>query len=125
MLINPAGYMTEFNFDRCTGLITLDRNIFPEQTSNYNRRFWEGAYSASGNLFYVSTTGVFITDTLFLFQYDLNSIDIPLSCDTLERFIHPIGPGALRLAPDNKIYFGRAYETGFFAIHIKIAFEII
>jgi Secretion system C-terminal sorting domain len=119
MLINPAGYMTEFNFDRCTGLITLDRNIFPEQTSNYDRRFWEGAYSASGNLFYVSTTGVFITDTLFLFQYDLNSLDIPLSCDTLERFIHPIGPGALRLAPDNKIYFGRAYETGFFGYPYK------
>jgi hypothetical protein len=114
MLINPAGYMAEFNFDRCTGIITFDRNIFPEQTSNYNRYFWEGAYSPSGNLFYVSTTGVYITDTLYLFQYNLNATNIPLSCDTLERFIHPIGPGALRLAPDDKIYFSRAYESGLF-----------
>ena len=119
ILINPAGYMSEFNFDRCTGEITLDRNIFPEQTSNYNRRFWEGAYSPSGNLFYVTTTGVFITDTLYLFQYNLNATSIPLSCDTLERFIHPVGPGALRLAPDNKIYFSRAYETGIFGYPYK------
>ena len=45
MLINLRGYMSEFNFDRCTGLITLNRNIYPELTSNFNRFFWEGAYS--------------------------------------------------------------------------------
>ena len=113
MLINPAGYMSEFNFDRCTGTITLARNIFSEQTSNYNRYFWEGSYSPSDEIFYVSTAPVYNTDSLYLLQYDLNALDIPLSCDTLDRFFNPVLSGAVRLGPDNKIYFSRYYNWGF------------
>jgi hypothetical protein len=113
MLINTKGYMSEFDFDRCTGTIALNRNIFPEQTSNYSRYFWEGAYSPNDSIFYVSTSGIFVWDTLYLLQYDLTAGNIPTSCDTLETFIDPITPGAVRLAPDGKIYFSRGYNWGF------------
>jgi hypothetical protein len=113
MLINQAGYMSEYEFDRCTGAITLSRNIFPEQTSNFNRYFWEGAYSSNGNIFYVSTASVSFTDTNYLLQYNLNALDVPLSCDTIDRFNQPIEPGAVRRAPDDKIYLSCFYHWGF------------
>jgi hypothetical protein len=50
----------------------------------------------------------------YLLQYNLYAINIPLSCDTLESFQHPIGSGAVRLAPNGKIYFSRAYECNAF-----------
>jgi hypothetical protein len=113
MLINQAGYMSEFDFDRCSGTIGLSRDIFPEQTANYNRFFWEGAYSPSGSIFYVTTQPVSISDTEYLLQYNLNAVDIPLSCDTLDGLSFPIESGAIRLGPDNKIYVSRYYNWGF------------
>ena len=112
MLINTRGYMSEFNFDRCNGAITLNQNIFPEQSSNFNRPFWEGAYSPNGNIFYVSRTsyGGNYGDYNYLLQYDLTSTDIPASCDTLDSTLYPpVDCGALRLAPDGKIYYSQAY----------------
>jgi len=116
MLINAAGYIAEFNFDRCTGTITLDRTIFQEQTTNYNRRFWEGAYSPNGDVFYTSTTVAFSTDTFYIVQYDLSSTNIPSSCDTIDKIRNPVPvyPGALRLAPDNKIYLASWYGCNVF-----------
>ena len=113
MLINTLGYMSEYNFDRCSGTISFFRNIFIEQSSNYSRLFWEGAYSPSGDIFYVSTNYWFNVDTAFLLQLNLLSPDIAGTIDTLERFVDPIGTGAPRLAPDGKIYFSRPYLYGF------------
>lgn len=110
MQITGKGYMSEFGFDRCSGNITLIRNIYPEQTSNYNRRFWEGAYSPNDSVFYISTVGPFKSDTLYLLQYDLAAINITASCDTLGIFNFPLQLGQLRLAPDHKIYFGIHYD---------------
>ena len=114
MQINTPGYMSEFDFDRCTGTITLNRNIFPEQSSSFNRIFWEGAYSPSGNIFYVSTSEFVNQDTAYLIQYNLLDSNIALSSDTLDSFVNPIGTGAVRLAPDGKIYFSRAYQCNAF-----------
>jgi hypothetical protein len=112
--INMAGFMGEYNFNRCTGNISLSRIIFPEQTSNYNRYFWSGAYSFNDSIFYASTYGQTTADTFFLVQFNLNSLNIPASADTLDIFQSPIGAGSLRLAPDGKIYFSRAYECNAF-----------
>ena len=114
MVINPAGYMSEFDFDRCTGAITLNRNIFPEQTGNYDRFFWDGAYSPNDSVFYVSTFRWTNLPNQYLLQYNLSSANIPGSCDTLDVYQVPIGTGSLRLAPDGKIYFSRAYECNAF-----------
>ena len=112
MLISVVGYMAEFDFDRCTGSITLNRIIFPEQLSNYNRIFWDGAYSPNGNVFYVgrSSYGGNFGIYNYLLQYDLTVTNIPASCDTLD-FISfpPADNGAVRLAPDGKIYYTQAY----------------
>ncbi len=116
MVVNARGYMSEFNFDRCSGAITLNKNIFPEQSSNFNRPFWEGAYSPNGNVFYVSRTsyGGNAGDYNYLLQYDLLATDIPASCDTLDSTLYPIADcGAVRLAPDGKIYYSQAYPWGF------------
>ena len=112
MVINARGYMSEFSFDRCTGNISLVRNIFPEQTGNYDRPFWEGAYSPNGDIFYVSRTsyGGNAGDYNYLLQYDLTAPNISASCDTLDSTMYPpVDCGALRLAPDAKIYYSQAY----------------
>jgi hypothetical protein len=112
MLINTRGYMSEFNFDRCEGTITLNRNIYPEQSSNFSRVFLEGAYSPNGNVFYVSRNSYGGTsgNHNYLLQYDLSAPDIPASCDTLDSTTYlPVDCGAVRLAPDGKIYYSQAY----------------
>ena len=109
MNINVGGYMSEFGFDRCDGSISLIRNIFTEQSSNYNRLFWDGAYSPSGNVFYVSTKFWFGVDSIYLLQLDLNSANIQGTMDTLDLALPPVHNAAVRLAPDNKIYFTRWY----------------
>ncbi|MEO5569798.1 MAG: T9SS type A sorting domain-containing protein [Bacteroidia bacterium] len=112
MMINGAGFMCEYDFDRCIGTITESKIVFSEQTSNYDRIFWEGAYSPNGNVFYVSRTsyGGNFGDYNYLLQYDLTATNIPLSCDTLDSTMYPpVDCGALRLAPDGKIYYSQAY----------------
>ncbi len=113
MLINVGGYMAEFNFDRCSGSITLFNAIYSEQSNNWNRLFWEGAYSPNDSLFYIATSGVYKVDTLYLLQFNLFATNIPASCDTLDTILYPIGTGAVRLAPDGKIYCTRAYDNPF------------
>jgi hypothetical protein len=111
MLMNVSGYMAEFNFDRCSGTITLNRTIFPEIT-NLSRAFWEGAYSPNGNVFYVSRNsyGAAVDSFNYLLQYDLTAVDITASCDTLDTTTYlPVDCGAVRLAPDGKIYYSQAY----------------
>ncbi|MEO8087939.1 MAG: T9SS type A sorting domain-containing protein [Bacteroidota bacterium] len=113
MQVNTLGLMCEYDFDRCSGLVSNPNIIFPEQTSVYDRSFWEGAYSSNDSLFYVTIVPYDITDSFFLFQYNLKSANIPLSCDTINSSLSPIGGSAIELAPDNKIYFSTWYQWGF------------
>ncbi|HNR49106.1 MAG TPA: hypothetical protein PKN14_07635, partial [Bacteroidia bacterium] len=112
MQINVFGFMCEYDFDRCTGLFSNPQLIYTEQTGNYNRLFWSGAYSSDGTKFYASTQYYFGVDTCYLVQYDLTSGNISASADTLFRISYPqtfVQAGGLRLAPDNKIYFACIY----------------
>jgi hypothetical protein len=105
MNINFIGLMTEYDFDRCTGLFSNPKFIFPEQNTNTDRWFWEGAYSPNDSLFYATTTWkTYPKDTSRLLQLNLYATNIPSSCDTLYQHRNPIIFGALRLAPDKKIY---------------------
>ncbi|MEP7263469.1 MAG: T9SS type A sorting domain-containing protein [Bacteroidota bacterium] len=114
MLTNTMGLMTEYDFDRCTGLISNPNNIFTEQTSDFSRLFWEGAYAPNDSLFYVTTTWYsFPNDTSRLLQYNLFVPDIPASCDTLIELKHPVQPSAVRQGPDQKIYISSFYDWGF------------
>ena len=108
MLVNLRGLMAEYNFDRCNGSITLDRIIFNEQVGA--RAFWDASYSPNGNLFYVDITAINSGDQNYLLQYDLTAGNIPASCDTLDSTLYPqASAGALRLAPDGKIYYSQCY----------------
>ncbi len=113
MNINTGGFMCEYNFDRCTGVVSSPNIIFPQQLSNFNRIFFQGAYSSNGNVFYVSRNsfGGNFGNKNYLLQYDLSAIDIPASCDTLDSTYTypPVDNGAVRLAPDGKIYYSQAY----------------
>ena len=112
MQINVRGFMCEYDFDRCTGLFSNPILIYPEQTSNFNRIFHEGAYSPDGSKFYASTR-LFNTNDSYLLQYDLTAPSIPASVDTLITLTNPVMAGAIRLAPDSKIYFSSYYYWGF------------
>lgn len=114
MNINFIGLMTEFDFDRCTGIISNPVNIFPEQSSNYSRFFWEGVYSPNDSVFYTTTTwNNYPNDTSRLLQFNVFAADVPASCDTLFEGRTPFLFGAVRLAPDNKIYMSNFYNWGF------------
>jgi hypothetical protein len=113
MLINERGFMCEYEFDRCSGIISNPNIIYSEQTTYFNRFFWEGAYSPNDKFFYASAVEYPpITDSNYVFQYDLTASNIPQSVDTLDINIWPpTGGGALRLAPDGKIYYSNWYVS--------------
>jgi hypothetical protein len=111
MLINIGGFMAEYDFDRCTGIISSPNLIFTQQTSNLTRLFWEGAYSSNDSLFYISSKWLSMpNDTSRLLQYNLTAPNIPLSCDTLFEIEYPVQIEAVRLGPDKKIYVANFYD---------------
>jgi hypothetical protein len=110
MQVNLGGFMAQYDFDRCTGIISNQQIIFPEQFSNNERYFLSGAYSPDGRLYYAVTTFYSFNESKSrLIQFDLNSTDIPLSADTLVVDSLPNYLGLLKLAPDDKIYVSGAY----------------
>ena len=114
MMQNHAGgLLCEYDFDRCSGIISNPNEIFPNQLSNFTRLFWEGDYSSDGTKYYVGTMFFTNIDTSYLIQYDLTSSNIPASADTLGRVAWPVQGGAVRLAPDKKIYYSCFYDWGF------------
>lgn len=113
METHQAGFMCEFDFDRCSGIISNPNLIYPEQQNNFNRIIFSGAYSPDGDKFYISTTYYPPNDTSYLIQYDLTASNIPASADTLGAVAWPVQGGAVRLAPDNKIYYTCFYDWGF------------
>ncbi|MEP7170666.1 MAG: T9SS type A sorting domain-containing protein, partial [Bacteroidota bacterium] len=109
MYINEMGLMEYYDFDRCTGIISNPVTIFPEQVSPFTRLFWDGQFSPSGKLFYVTTDNV----TNYLVQFNLTSGNIPASADTLWTHTFPTySTGQLKLASDNKIYLSCNYFDG-------------
>lgn len=103
MQTNRQGLMQEIAFDRCTGLLNNPVVYFPEQFSGiHNRNYWASAYSPNNSKFYTIINNG--SDTTRLIQYDLNAMDVGASADTLMTEIFPPILGALRLAPDGKIY---------------------
>jgi hypothetical protein len=116
MQTTTAGLMQEIDFDRCSGLLTNPKVIFPEQlTLPYTRFHFSTAYSADDTKLYVTTAlyNVSFNDTTRLIQYDLNAFDIPASADTLLEEKYPTQIGAVKLAPDGKVYVTTYHYFGF------------
>ncbi len=94
-----------YNFDRCTGLLSNPRTV-DNAGSPYFLTF-----SPNGKLAYVSKgKGGISTDNNLIYQYSLDSVDIPSTRTTIwEDTTEKLNAGFLKLAPDNKIYFSCAY----------------
>ncbi len=101
-----AGFAEVFEFDRCSGLFS-NSVIVSNGGSSYATL--GSAFSPNGNLVYLSYAD---TDSRII-QYDLTSTNIPASADTICTVsISDEAGGALRLAPDNKIYWSNAWYNG-------------
>lgn len=109
---NLLDLIEQYDFDRCTGIISNPVTIQPPGTPPpYYQITWSSAFSLNDNVLYVSTSG---SDTSYLYQFDLTAANIYASRITLDTFyLPPVSPGALKLAPDGKIYFSCAYDNGF------------
>ncbi|HNR19373.1 MAG TPA: T9SS type A sorting domain-containing protein [Bacteroidia bacterium] len=113
MYLNVQGLLELYDFDRCTGLLSNPNNTYPEQSSPFTRTFWGGSFSPSGNIFYCSTVPLNQSDTSRILQYDLNSPNVAASCDTLRETTFSESMGALKLAPDKRIYVATNYYQFF------------
>jgi hypothetical protein len=104
-----TGLIEVMKFDRCTGYFDSVMVIEPETIANPLKRCWGSAISSDKSKIYVSNS-----DTVsYLFQYDLNAADIPASKHTIFIFNNvEYEGGALRLAPDDKIYISNAWNDG-------------
>jgi hypothetical protein len=110
VFINLNGVIELFNYDRCTGLmsnsIPIDNGVLVPPEPFH----WGCEFSSDGSKLYVSTN----IDTSYLFQYDLNSTNIPVSKDTLFSISNiEYALGALKRGPDEKIYLSGWYNDGF------------
>jgi len=105
--INYWGLFEIYDFDRCNGIVSNPVTIHPEPTVLPIRNFWSCEFSPNGRFLYVTA----YYSTCFLYQYDLQSPNPSISrivLDSIPNYL--IGIGHLEVAPDNKIYFGHAYQ---------------
>jgi hypothetical protein len=110
--LNSRGLIELFDFDRCSGSISLNSAISPDVTVPPFKYLWGAAISPNEQYLYISrfTDSISTLPTLLL-QYDLTASDILSSADTLWTYSSSVvASGALRLAPDNKIYFTCGYN---------------
>lgn len=106
---NLSDLIEIMDFDRCTGLLSNPVIIQPANPPASVYYTWSSAFSPNDSVLYVSAT----KDTSYLYQFDLTAPNILASRITLDTFyLPPVSPGALKLAPDGKIYFSCAYDNG-------------
>jgi hypothetical protein len=100
------GVIEVMDFDRCTGQFSNPQIIL--NASNHPK-ILGSAFSPNGNVIYVSTCN----GPSYLVQYDLTAANIFNSRDTIASILSPQeAGGALRLAPDGKIYWSCIWENG-------------
>jgi hypothetical protein len=108
---NLGGLIELYDFNRCTGEVSNPILIEPQLSVGPYPFYWSGEFSPSGQYLYVSTS----TQISRLWQYDLWSANIPLSKTLLWQVQNPANTGgALKRAPNNKIYFSCAWTGGGF-----------
>jgi hypothetical protein len=99
-----------YDFDRCTGVISNPVTIQPENSIDFSKAYFSCEISPNENVLYVSA---FVkNDSTYLLQYNLDTINIPPTRDTIWYQPYPINAsGTLKRGPDDKIYFTNCYVT--------------
>lgn len=111
MILNYAGLIELFDFDRCTGIPSNPLTIDTEYCCPYPA-YWSGEFSPYGRYFYLGNT---LQDSCYLIQLDLQATNIMGSSDTLYSFNYPpsyYSEGVIKRGPDNKIYVANGYYNG-------------
>ncbi|MBK9639501.1 MAG: T9SS type A sorting domain-containing protein [Bacteroidetes bacterium] len=111
--VSLKGLIQLYNFDRCTGLISLWETVQVENLPPINYYYMSTAFSSDVSKLYVSEYST-TSNPSRLLQYDLTAPVISASKTTIYQFLDPsIGVGDLKLAPDSKIYLGCHDEIAF------------
>jgi hypothetical protein len=109
LFTNLSDLIELMDFDRCTGLLSNPVIIQPANPPQFATATWSAAFSSNDSVLYISTS----YDTTFLYQLDLTAPNIIASKFVLDTlYLPPISGGALKLAPNGKIYFSCAYDNG-------------
>ena len=104
---NWNGLLAIYDFDRCSGAITLNQTIhqdFPVGTSPF---FFDCCFSPNDSILFVSSAPYYSTnDTnqIYIYQFRLWMPNVYASKLVVWNVPYPNFPGAVRLAPDNKVY---------------------
>ncbi|MEO8086892.1 MAG: T9SS type A sorting domain-containing protein [Bacteroidota bacterium] len=102
-----------FNFDRCTGQLSNSVIVEPEHIESGEH--FSSCFSPDGSKIYITRAlGGAGQEDSWLYQYNLNAVNIAASRDTI---YHPIAPeqgGTIRLAPDDKVYISFGYYAYYF-----------
>ncbi|MBL0053406.1 MAG: hypothetical protein IPP29_18870 [Bacteroidetes bacterium] len=107
----PSGYVSVFDFDRCTGYLSNEIVVEPPRANDTLYTWaWDCAISKNNRYIYVSQLYNYHDTLSHLFQYDLQAANVQASQDTLATLALPINIGALELAPNNKIYLSCWYN---------------
>jgi hypothetical protein len=108
------GLLCKFSFDRCSGILSNPIIIETERLGTSYPYFVSGVYSPDDSKLYVmaDTRSTMFGTVDTLYQYDLNATNINGSKQVI--YSHPtayVAGGALKLAPDGKIYLASADES--------------
>jgi hypothetical protein len=108
-ILNYVGMIELVDFDRCSGQFSNYKLLIPNVTVAPVPGVWSGAFSPDGTKLYVATS----YDDSYLWQFNLLDSLPQNTVDTLANFNFSIpAGGALKLAPDNKIYWSCAWNDG-------------
>lgn len=127
---NWKGQLIIYHFDRCTGSITLDQTIHAEFPAGTQPYFLDCCFSPNDSLLYVSCAPYFSsldTTQIYLYQFPLTAANVYASRTLIWQQTYPMSIGAVRLAPDNKIYVaaqktGYPYDsTGFYPENVSLS----
>jgi len=107
-ILDYLGMIELFDFDRCSGQFSNQKLIKSNVTTPPVPALWSGEFSPDGTKLYVATS----YDDSYLWQFNLLDSLPQNTVDTLANFNFSIpAGGALKLAPDNKIYWSCAWNN--------------
>ncbi|MBL0105224.1 MAG: T9SS type A sorting domain-containing protein [Bacteroidetes bacterium] len=105
------GYLTIFDFDRCSGYFTNESELQPNVLGSSAPWYWDCELSSSNQFLYVSSMYSLNDSNSYVFQYNLADTNPSLTRDTIFSIKQPVAGGLLKLGPDNRIYWSCAYEA--------------